>query len=116
MEWLNDKAEESEMCRYWQLVMEMQMNILIFVRSIREGNFKVYAESIRSLIKWAFSRDHHNYARWLTVYLFDLMTLETFHPDIFEEMVQGKFSFQKTYTEFSRIATDQVHEQNNKSY
>ena len=42
------------------------------------------------------------------------MTLETFHPDIFEEMVQGKFSFQKTYTKFSRIATDQVHEQNNK--
>ena len=40
------------------------------------------------------------------------MTLETFHPDIFEEMVQGKFSFQKTYTEFNRIATDQVHEGN----
>ena len=72
-------------------------------------NFKVYVELIQSLIKWAFSLDHHNYARRSTVYLFDLMTLETF-----EEMVQGKFSFQKAYTEFSRIATDQVHEQNNK--
>ena len=71
-------------------------------------------EYIWSLIKWAFSLDHNNYARWLTVYLFDLMTLETFHHDIFEEMVQGKFSFQKTYTEFSHIATDQVHEENNK--
>ena len=44
----------------------------------------------------------------------DLMPLETFHRDIFEGMVQCKFSFQKTYTEFCRIATDQVHEQNNK--
>ena len=39
MEWLNDKAEESEMCRYWQLVMKMQMNILIFVRSILRRQF-----------------------------------------------------------------------------
>ena len=29
-------------------------------------------------------------------------------------MRDGSFSFQKTFTEFSRIATDQVHEQNNK--
>ena len=28
------------------LVMKMQMNILIYVRSIGEGNFKVYVEYI----------------------------------------------------------------------
>ena len=92
----------------------MQLQILTFIRSMREGNFKVYVESMRSLMKWVFLFNHHNYVRWLTVHLFDLMTLQKIHPSIHEEMVKGNFSFQKTFTEVSCIATDQVHEQNNK--
>ena len=114
MEWLKSRINESEMCFYWFLVMNIQINILTFVRSIREGNFMLYVASIRSLIKWVFAFGHTHYARWLSVHLYDLVNLENRFPDVFGEMMKGHFSFLKTSREFSRIATDQVHEQNNK--
>ena len=35
-------------------------------------------------------------------------------PDVYEKFCEGFITFQKTNTEFSTIALDQVHEQNNK--
>ena len=45
MEWLKLKSKESEMCLYWHLVLNTQLQILTFIRSMRKGNFKVYVES-----------------------------------------------------------------------
>ena len=94
--------------------MEYQIHFLIFIRSIREGNFELYVESLRKLIKWSFACDKYNYARWLSVHIFDLMTMKVKHPDIYENLKKGFFSFQKSTREFSRMALDQVHEQNNR--
>ena len=44
----------------------------------------------------------------------DPMALEQIHPSVHEEMVKDNFSFQKTFIEFSRIASEQVLEQNSK--
>ena len=93
--------------------MDLEMNILIYVRSIREGNFKLYVEVLRKLLKWYFIIDHYNYARWFTVQWFDLFTLDTNFPDVFEYFSKGYFSFPKSKREFSRMGLDQVHEQNN---
>ena len=112
LEWLKSKVNESDMCYYWHLVINMQLQIFLFIRSIREGNFPVYVASIRALIKWLFVFDHYNYSIWLSVHLFDLMTLKHLHPAVYHEMMKGNFSFQKTNSEFSRIATNQVHKQN----
>ena len=61
-----------------------------------------------------FALDHTNYARWLTVHVFDLMSLPITHPDVYQQMLKGFFSFAKTKRPFSRMALDQIHEQNNK--
>ena len=45
---------------------------------------------------------------------FDLILLPITHPRLNEELMKGKFSFAKSNRQFSRIALDQVHEQNNK--
>ena len=42
------------------------------------------------------------------------MTMKVKHPDIYENLKKGFFSFQKSTREFSRMALDQVHEQNNR--
>ena len=42
------------------------------------------------------------------------MLLETLCPDVHKEFMAGNFSFQKTNSKFSRLAIDQIHEQNNK--
>ena len=113
IEWLSQQANKSQSCFYWKLIMEYQIHFLIFIHSICEGNFELYVESLRKLIKWSFACDKYNYAHWLSVHIFDLMTMKVKHPDIYENLKKGFFSFQKSTREFSRMALDQVHEQNN---
>ena len=60
-----------------------------------------------------FALDHTNYARWLTIHVFNLISLPITHPDVYQQMLKGFFSFAKTKRPFSRMALDQVHEQNN---
>ena len=43
-EWLDEASKNSEMCYYWRLILKFQIHYLIFVRAIREGNFKLYVE------------------------------------------------------------------------
>ena len=86
--------------------------MLIFIRSFREGNFQLYFESLWSLLKWYFAIDKYNYARWATIHWSDLAKLQDVCPSIYSEMTNGYFSFQKTNRKFSRMALDQIHEQN----
>ena len=112
-EWLCQKSVESEVFLYWKMVIELEISILVYIRSIREGNFKLYIETLRKLLKWFFTFDRYNYARWLTVQWFDLQNLESNFPDVYEYFCKGFFSFQKTNRQFSQIGLDQVHEENN---
>ena len=112
-EWLAQKSETSTMTLYWKNILEMQIHILIFIRALSESNFELYVVSLKSLMKWFFALDHYNYARWLSVYLFDLLSLKNSLPDICQNFKDGHFSYQKSNREFPIIALDQVHEQNN---
>ena len=114
LSWLSLKSEESEMCFLWRIIFEIEIEILLFVRSIREGNFNLYLQSLYSLLKYYFALDRYNYARWAMVYWFDIASLHTTCPEVYMELIKGNFSFLKTNTHFSRIALDQVHEQNNR--
>ena len=112
-EWLAQKSGTSTMTLYWKNILEMQIHILISISALRESNFELYVVSLKSLMKWFFALDHYNYVRWQSVHLFDLLSLENSLPDIYQNFKDGHFSFQKPNREFSSIALDQVHEQNN---
>ena len=114
LQWLEEKSKTSGMCYFWRMVINLQIEILIFVRSLCEGNFPVYVQTMRNLLKWFFALDHYNYARWLTVHIFHLLSLPITHPDVYQNTLKGCFSFAKSHHQFSRIALDQVHQQNNK--
>ena len=40
--WLEEKFLSSSMAHYWSLVINLQIEILVFACSIREGNFPLY--------------------------------------------------------------------------
>ena len=113
-EWLDQVSKSSEMCYYWRLIMNFQLQILIFVRALREGDFKLYVETLYGFLKWYFALDKYNYARWATIHWFDMALLQKACPSVYEQFKDGNFTFLKTKTSFSRMALDQVHEQNNK--
>ena len=96
------------------MVIDLEVQIGVFGHSIREGNFSLYLQSLRLLVKWFFAFDHHNYSGWITVYVFNLISLPIVHPDVGHQMMQGSFSFVESKWTFLRMALDQVHEKNNK--
>ncbi|XP_048003917.1 uncharacterized protein LOC125240114 [Leguminivora glycinivorella] len=112
-EWHSKKCVEIPQFKYWDLVLNLELLVLQFVRSTRTGDFKLYLNSIRSILPWFFSLDHVNYSRWLTIHLRDLVNLETTHPNLHKHFESGKFVARKTNKPFSGIALDQAHEQMN---
>ena len=93
------------MCFYWKLILDFQVLVLVFIRSIREGNFQRFTMTVSFHGKW--------YLLWntfttvdVTVQCFDLMLLEALCPDVHKEFMAGNFSFQKTNSKFSRLAID----------
>lgn len=111
--WVKTKSKAHPQFMFWSTALELELLVLEFVRSIREGNFPVYVQILGKLVPWMFVLDMTNYSRWLPVHIRDLLHLEERHPSIHAEFVQGKFVVQKTQHLFSMIALDQNHEQEN---
>ena len=80
---LNDHKKNSQMCFYWDIIINLQIKILVYVRAIREGNIKLYIVILTILMKWPFGMDHYHYARWCSVQLMDLIQLKISCPDIY---------------------------------
>ena len=87
--------------------------MLIYIRSICEGDFEPYIDSVTKLIPWMIALDHTDYARWMSIHIRDMMNLSSKHPEVLAEFKEGKFVVHNTVKSFSAIAFDQCHQQNN---
>ena len=88
---------------------------MVFVRAIRNADFKLYIDALTKIVPWFFALDHTNYARWIPVHLRNMVTLMDVHRAVFSEFLKGNFVVKKTARKFSAIAIDHAHEQNNAS-
>ena len=109
------KFVTNQKCFIWKGILDLEIRILTFVQSQREGSFQLYRQVLRKVIWWYFSLDHFYYARWRSVHIFDMMVLEIVHKDVFKNFHLGQFCFQKTNRVFSMMSLDQLHEQNNRA-
>jgi hypothetical protein len=75
--WCDDRCANSVQFQYWFICYKLQIILLVFVRSIREGNFTLFVETLKQMIPWFFALDHVHYARWLSIHLKDMLELET---------------------------------------
>ena len=73
-QWCIKMKEKSVMFYYWDLVMQLQQILFQFVKSLRTGNWELYVNSVKLLIGWFFIFDHPNYARWVSIHLYDIMS------------------------------------------
>ena len=87
--------------------------MLAFVRSLRTGDFELYVDTLTKLTPWFFSLNHTHYARWMSVHMRDMCSLDRTHPDVAREFHRSKFVMAKSQRKFSLIAIDHGHEQNN---
>ena len=85
---------------------------MLFIRAHRQRNFRPFVETLKALVGIFFAMDHHNYARWLPVFVADLESLPSSVLVEFEG--NGHWTISRTMNRFSAIAIDHAREQNNK--
>ena len=81
---------------FWSMTLDLQLKVLLFVRSIRSSDFKLYKQAIKNLLPWFFALDHIHYARWLSVHLCDMLKLNETSPDVSTYFERGMFVVSKT--------------------
>ena len=96
--------------QFWYIILQLKLIILIYVRSIREGNVPMYIVALRKLVPFFFVRFfvvvlfsfRTINARWIPVHLRDKLTLKAKHPSIYKEVLSGNFKLIKTTHFFSQ--------------
>ncbi|WAR01492.1 hypothetical protein MAR_008050 [Mya arenaria] len=112
--WVDVRQNESPMFLFWALILTLELTSFTFIRSLREGNFQLYVNSLIELVPWLFALDRNNYARWIPVHIKDMLLLKKNVPVVATEFEKGHFCLKKTARRFSALPLDQAHEQNNK--
>ena len=107
LQWLENKSKINEMCFYWRLILELMIDLHVFIRYFREGKHPLYIALLCKLIRWYFVLDHYNYARWLSVHIYDLLALPQNLPQLHQFFMDGCLTFQKTDRQFS-LLWDQI--------
>jgi hypothetical protein len=90
--------------------MDSVWNILQFQRATKENNFDLHKAALQQMCSLFFSYDHHNYARYSTVYLLSILNLPESHPGA-EDLRQNGFSVSRSDVPSSRNAVDITIEQ-----
>ena len=57
------KEDGNPQLKFWSLTLEIQLSVLVFVRSLREGYFHLYIQVLQKISSLMFALDHPNYAR-----------------------------------------------------
>ena len=112
-QWCDERSTESVQFYFWCTTLRLELLLMTYVRSLRESDFDLYVEILSKLIPWFFALDHVNYARWASVHMRDMISLEHMHPEVVEDFRNGGFTVRKSQRPFSAMAIDQAHEQNN---
>ena len=81
------------------------------IRASREGNWPLHLHAIRAMIPWCLAYDKINHARYLPVYLAEMINPKTDHPDVHQGLMAGHFSVQLSEgSTFGRLSLDQTTE------
>ena len=49
MMWLQERKKNNQMCFYWDMILNFETDILLYIRAIRESNFHLYVQCLKSL-------------------------------------------------------------------
>ena len=74
-QWCIQRAQSCMQFQYWATVMQLEICVLVYVRSLRQSSFKVYIDALTQLAPCFHFLDHTNYARWIPIHLRDMAWL-----------------------------------------
>ena len=83
--------------QYWTTVMELELCMLIFLRSLYIASFAMYLDALTELVPWFFALDHTNYAWWIPVHLRDMAELPNRRPDVAKSSMVANLLFEGSF-------------------
>ena len=86
--------------------MHMVHLLIMFVRSVRTGNWNLHLQSLEAFVKFFFVHDKHNYARLIPLYLAEMHSLKDTDPHIYAEFEKGDWVVNKNSVPFCSIGGD----------
>ena len=104
-------SEQSETFAYWNRFVQMVNLLKDLIRADREGNWPLHLKSLQSLLPLFAVCDRTNYLRWCSVYLEDMMKLESTAPHVYEQFMAGKFVVKQSPGTFKSVGADMCLEQ-----
>ena len=73
-QWCDEREQVCPHFQYWTTAMELEICVLVYVRSLRQASFTMYLDALTELVAWFHALDHTNYARWIPIHLKDMVT------------------------------------------
>jgi len=71
-------------------MLELEVLVLVYVRSVRQGSLIMYLDALTELVPWFHALAHTHYVRWIPVHLKDIAKLTTKHPDVSRKFGEGQ--------------------------
>lgn len=91
----DEENKNNPMFVVFRQYMRMVMEMLLFLRSVRTGNWKLHIKALELFTKYFFAHDRINYARMMPVYLAEMASLEKSDPEVYREFLDGNWVVNK---------------------
>ena len=109
-----ERKATSPIFKFVRHYMQMVLVIYSFIRSTRDGLWKLHLSSLNELCKYFFAHDKQKYVRLVPLYLAEMTALETTDPDIYQEFIDGNFTVNKNKIPFCAVGVDHALEHINR--
>ena len=94
---------------FWSDFIKVVQLLLCFIRSTRTRHWLMHIQCLQEMLHWMAAYDCTNYARYVPLYILDMLQLPETHPDIHNRLMTGGFAVQLTKDRmFSSIPHDQT--------
>ena len=80
---------------FWCTLLELECLMLMFVHSLKSGNFEKFVEIVAQFLPRMLSLNLTHYARWLPAYIHTLKKLPDQTLKFIKSLKKGDFQFEK---------------------
>jgi len=106
----NGKGTQKFMTNY----MNQVMVLLMFIGASRKADWKLHLAKMEELLPYFHAHVQYNYGRWGSLYVADMLELQTTDPDLWKFLDEGNFAITKHDVPFTAIDPDHAIEQEHK--
>ena len=89
--------------QFWLTFLDACEHLLHHTKAERIGDWSLHLHANAKMLHYLRATNHHNYSRWLPVYILDMLTLPS---DVAEAYRNGQFSIRDTPNPFNGIWAD----------